>query len=290
MDDLFGSDVSDNETKSNPRSPVAPDTPTKAVDDLFGSDVEEPVAPRHEKTDGDALEDLFGSDEDGEDGGQTGDRHTEHAGAAEDDDDDAQSTHSIDEDKYTRQNVKVLAAKIPVLAMPRASDSRFVIARTPNILQFEATPFSADAYEDVIADEHREVERSGYRKKVTAEMASAVDGVISNTVRWRVGKDGRRESNTRLVRWSDGSTTVMVGGNVPESYSVSVDSLAAEHQYVAAQYPSAYLMVSHAKLTDKWSLRPARQSVRARHAVSHLLTRVKTAGSAAHKSGGTRFM
>ncbi|KAJ1949376.1 hypothetical protein EC988_004795 [Linderina pennispora] len=290
MDDLFGSDVSDSETKGNPRSPVrgsspaATETPGNVADDLFGSDTEDPVAPRPEKADGDALEDLFGSDEEAE---QTGDRHTDR------DDDDARSTHSmhsVDDDKYIRQKVKVLGAKIPVLPMPRASDDRFVIARTPNILQFESTPFSADAYEDVIADEHREAERSGFRTKVSAELASAVDGVISNTVRWRIGKNGKHESNTRLVRWSDGSMTVMVGGSVPESYNVSADSLAAEQQYIAAQHLSAGLMMSHAKLTDKWSLRPSRQSVKARHAVSHLLPRLKTAGSAAHKPGGTRFM
>ena len=41
--------------------------------------------------------------------------------------------------------------------------------------------------------------------------AAVSSGQFVNTVRWRYNALGRKESNTRIVRWDDGSMTLLVG-------------------------------------------------------------------------------
>ncbi|KAJ2859286.1 Paf1 complex component, partial [Coemansia asiatica] len=160
--------------------------------------------------------------------------------------------------------------------------------------------------------EHMVARKHGIKSAVTTELASAVEGIIANTVRWRniAGPNGknRRESNARLVRWSDGSTTVVIGGSNPESYSITEESLTAtpkgeQHYYAAAHHPRELLMQNHARLTDQWLFRPSLQSASGRLAVSLLLGRVRAkamgeparganakGSRAGAKSSRTRFM
>ncbi|KAI8322499.1 hypothetical protein GQ54DRAFT_297321 [Martensiomyces pterosporus] len=354
MSDLFGSDVSDDERKSPLSSPRTPTSHRDASphagdsgaehrggssrrsspapspnddgdggsgnDDLFGSGDEDERASRSKPSaeSGDALGDLFGSDD--EDGDVRSDTHRGDRDSLSDRDDYDVDVRVRDEDdgeerETSKLEVRVLTARVPVLPAPCSSEGKYIIARTPNILQLDPTPFSAQSYEDIIAEEHKAVSTHGYASAVSPELASAVEGIISNTVRWRRvrGGDGsvKRESNARLVRWSDGSTTVVIGGNKPEHYNVSADMLVGsenskkpdQHHYAAVHHPHELLMLSQARLTEQWSLRPSKQSKQTRHAVSLLLSRVRSsnAGDSASfgfgfdrfggaKTGRTRFM
>ncbi|KAJ2804244.1 Paf1 complex component [Coemansia guatemalensis] len=290
MSDLFGSSSELSDIASDP--PSAPRTPTSPRngisrqqqdqrsdgtppprDDLFGSDEDEDATRGHNGN----ADNLFGSDEEEEIPAGVPKRDEESASERGERSDEEEG-----EDE-SREQVRVMSARVPVLPTPNTSQRRYVISRTPNILQLEPTPFSADTYEDILEEEHRIAEKHGYKSAVTPELASATEGMIANTVRWRhvTGPDGkiRRESNARLVRWSDGSTTLVIGGRTPETYGINAEQLMdtdkEQHYYAAAHYSRELLMQSHARLAENWLLRPSRQSAQARSAVSLLLDRVR---------------
>ncbi|KAJ2509103.1 Paf1 complex component [Coemansia sp. RSA 2052] len=321
MSDLFGSDLSDIESPgsrpSSPRSASRRRSPTrdsatpeprKSVYDSDSGEGGTPVRPSTDATataaaNGDALDDLFGSDEDVEMRGS--DREsTPGGGMAQSDDDD-------DDEALSKVNVRVMSARVPLLPVPRSDKDAFILARMPNILQLDPTPFSADLYEDLIEKEHEVAAKHGVKEAVRPELASAVEGIIGNTIRWRrtIGSDGkeRHESNARLVRWSDGSTSIVIGGQAPEAYSITSEPLddsakRKQHHHAAVHYQRELLMQSHARLTEQWLLRPTRQSAQSRAAVSLLLGRVRAkalgetalgassaARAAAAKASRTRF-
>ncbi|KAJ1966156.1 Paf1 complex component [Dipsacomyces acuminosporus] len=344
MSEQNGSDFDDSEPLSSPwstpggsrtstprpnrdldsvRGGRSPQTPGP-TDDLFGSEDEEPVARKRPKAErSDALEDLFGSDDDDatkyrpnsrEEDSERRSPSDRHSMSADEEEDRVQDEGDSEErGELSKVEVRVMSARVPVLSAPRSSEGRYIIARTPNILQLDPTPFSAQAYEDLISEEHRAVKKHGYASAVSPELASAVEGIISNTIRWRRVKDRdgavKRQSNARLVRWSDGSTTMVIGGSAPEVYSVSAEPLVAkealrkpeQHHYAAVHHSRELLMQNHARLTEQWSFRPSRQSAQTRHAVSLLLPRIKATAAGrgrnagpdrlgGTKSGGTRFM
>ncbi|KAJ2707650.1 Paf1 complex component [Coemansia sp. IMI 203386] len=294
-----------NEQQRNGSATPEPTRYSDNEDDLFGSDNEQDKVPAYSKTrgaasGGDALDDLFDSDEE-EDVGRRRRRIARRKGRS-DDEDDADSVQSDrggvddermdqdedddddDRDSVSKVQVRVMSARVPVLSVPRSHNGKYILARTPNLLQLDPTPFSTDSYEDIIEQEHMVTRKHGIKSAVTTELASAVEGIIANTIRWRnvAGEDGKlkRESNARLVRWSDGSTTVVVGGNNPESYSITEESLTTtpkgeQHYYAAAHHPRELLMQNHARLTDQWLFRPSMQSASGRLAVSLLLGRVR---------------
>ncbi|KAJ2735752.1 Paf1 complex component [Coemansia sp. BCRC 34962] len=299
MSDLFGSDLSDVESQasrlSSPRgSPRRPSRsrdsatpePRKGRYDSESDEGGEPVRPGIQPANGDALDDLFGSDEDAE--MRDSDNEATRGGDGVMSDDEAP-------EGLSRVNVRVMSARVPLLPAPRSDRDTFILTRMPNILQLDPTPFSADSYEDLIKKEHEVAAKHSVKEAVPPELASAVEGIIGNTIRWRrtAGSDGkmRRESNARLVRWSDGSTSIVIGGHTPETYSVASEPLddsakTKQHHYAAALYQNELLMQSHARLTEQWSLRPAKQSAQSRAAVSLLLGRVRARAQGVAALGG----
>ncbi|KAJ1811886.1 Paf1 complex component [Coemansia sp. RSA 2598] len=303
QDDLFGSDNEQGEELAVRNAQGA--TPGgDALDNLFKSDDEEDIGYQRRRL----ARRRDRSDEDGDntdDAAQSDRESTEGDRMDQDEDED-------DGDGISKVQVRVMSARVPVLPIPRSHDGKYILARTPNLLQLDPTPFAADSYEDIIEQEHMVARKHGIKSAVTAELASAVEGIIANTVRWRnvAGPEGevKRESNARLVRWSDGSTTIVVGGKTPESYSITEESLTStakgeQHYYAAVHHPQELLMQNHARLTDQWLFRPSLQSASGRLAVSLLLGRVraKAMGEGARgvnakgsragaKSSRTRFM
>ncbi|KAJ2766031.1 Paf1 complex component, partial [Coemansia nantahalensis] len=245
------SDSSSSSSGTGRRQPAPPHGNRGGVDDLFGSDSDSGSAPRG-RGDGSASE-------------PSGDERM------------------ADEEDEGREQVRVMSARVPVLPRPHSSEGRYVLARTPNIMQLEPTPFSADAYHDLLAEEHRAAEKHGIKAAVSPELATAAESILANTIRWRrvAAPDGtvRRETNARIVRWSDGSMTVVVGGGgaAPEQHSVGAEQLAGvakeQYSYVAAHQTNELLMQSHARLTESWLIRPPRQSAQVRAAVAQLLDR-----------------
>ncbi|KAF6023302.1 LEO1 [Bugula neritina] len=112
------------------------------------------------------------------------------------------------------------------LETPRASadlGESLNVAKLPNYLSVEPKPFDPEEYETEIDD------------GVTDEEGRArLKSKVENTIRWRYVKDEAgnimtdefgekiRESNARMVKWSDGSLSLHVGSEIFEISSVPI--------------------------------------------------------------------
>ncbi|CAE6359252.1 unnamed protein product [Rhizoctonia solani] len=96
---------------------------------------------------------------------------------------------------------------IPKLPLPTSSDSQYWMMRLPSFLKLDTKPFHTETYEGP-QDEYE-----GEDKKESAIMLD-----VTNTIRWRwiQGEDGemKKQSNARIVKWSDGSMSLQLGTEI----------------------------------------------------------------------------
>lgn len=89
-------------------------------------------------------------------------------------------------------------------------DIHFV--KLPNFLSVETRPFDPETYEDEIDEEETLDEEGRARLKLKVE----------NTIRWKevVDDEGNitKQSNAKLVRWSDGSYSLHLGSEIFDVY------------------------------------------------------------------------
>lgn len=107
-------------------------------------------------------------------------------------------TRDDEEEEETRIDVT-----IPYCRFSLGSELYFV--KMPNFLSIERKPFDPSSFEDEMEEDEVLDEEGRARLKLKVE----------NTIRWRFrkDKDGNevKESNARVVRWSDGSTSLLLG-------------------------------------------------------------------------------
>lgn len=100
--------------------------------------------------------------------------------------------------------------EIPRIVSDLGRDIHFVIL--PNFLSVETRPFDQETYEDEI-DEEETLDEEG-RQRVKLK--------VSNTLRWREYIDDagvpQKESNARMVKWSDGSMSLHLGNEIFDVY------------------------------------------------------------------------
>ncbi|XP_078283211.1 RNA polymerase-associated protein LEO1 [Rhinoraja longicauda] len=103
-----------------------------------------------------------------------------------------------------------IEVEIPKVNTDLGNDLYFV--KLPNFLSVEPRPFDSQYYEDEFEDEEMLDEEGRTRLKLKVE----------NTIRWRIRKDEEgndiRESNARIVKWSDGSMSLHLGNEVFDVY------------------------------------------------------------------------
>eukprot|EP00325_Prymnesiales_sp_UTEX-LB-985_P006940 CAMPEP_0174710072 /NCGR_PEP_ID=MMETSP1094-20130205/11813_1 /TAXON_ID=156173 /ORGANISM="Chrysochromulina brevifilum, Strain UTEX LB 985" /LENGTH=386 /DNA_ID=CAMNT_0015908813 /DNA_START=138 /DNA_END=1298 /DNA_ORIENTATION=- len=139
-------------------------------------------------------------------------------------------------------------------SMPRPSaDAKLYMVKLPNILQFQPRPFDPETYEDEDAAEDED-------GKARAE----------NVVRWRETASGERQSNARLVTWSDGSMTLHVGDEVLTAQQVPIPG-GTTHLYT--RHARAGLEC-HGILKQKMSLAPASLHSKTHQELSEKIARV----------------
>ena len=96
--------------------------------------------------------------------------------------------------------------EVPKISTNLGNDLHFV--KLPNFLSIESRPFDAKDYEEEIEDDDTLDEEGRDRLKLK----------IENTIRWRIGYDEeghtKRESNAKMVRWSDGSYSLHLGSEI----------------------------------------------------------------------------
>ena len=87
--------------------------------------------------------------------------------------------------------------EVPKISTDLGQEVNFI--KLPNFLSVDCRPYDPETYEDEIDDDDCLDEEGRERLKLKVE----------NTIRWRIGFDeeGRaiKESNARMVKWSDGS-------------------------------------------------------------------------------------
>ncbi|CAF5028240.1 unnamed protein product, partial [Rotaria sp. Silwood1] len=116
------------------------------------------------------------------------------------------------------------------------------LVKLPSFMKVEPKPFDTQYFNEEIRDE--DDEESKARKKLGLE----------NTIRWRynTNENGEtiRESNTRLVRWSDGSLSLHVG---KEIFDVSKANIQSDHNHLFVRHQKS--MQAQAVFRTKLSFR-----------------------------------
>jgi RNA polymerase-associated protein LEO1 len=121
----------------------------------------------------------------------------------------------------TQRDVQEASFSLPSLPVRRGAAHFY--ARLPNMLQYRAEAFDIESFDEKLEDEmlqNREgirIDDEGLRSLLTT----------SNTIRWRWSNkrdsNGVRkpESNARIVRWSDGTSSLQLGS---EFYDITTTS------------------------------------------------------------------
>ncbi|KAH9888930.1 Leo1-like protein-domain-containing protein [Cubamyces lactineus] len=276
-------------------SPKAEDAEMDNLDDLQPPFASQDAIPVDDKKEDDEqeLNDLFGEDEDVN--MVEHDRPASSVASEHADHDDGLSSperrhreqleyaEEEEPEQVMEQRLEADVA-IPNIPVPRSSDGSYWVIRMPNFIKVDSKPFHPDTY--VGPDEDEE----GQQSESLREKSMSVKLKVENTVRWRWGRDqhgqDRRQSNSRIVRWSDGSLSLQLGkelfditqsidtsGAVPrqalggsqppalsQSQSQSQSQPGGTHAqgltYLVAQHKRAEILQCEAVITGYMSLRP----------------------------------
>jgi RNA polymerase-associated protein LEO1 len=133
--------------------------------------------------------------------------------------------------------------EIPKISCDLGRDIHFV--KLPNFLSVETRPFDPETYEDEIDEEETLDEEGRARLKLKVE----------NTIRWKevMDKEGtiKKESNARLVRWSDGSYSLHLGSEIFDVYK---QPLQGDHNHLFIRQGTG--LQGQAVFRTKLSFRP----------------------------------
>lgn len=217
MEELFGSD-SDKESDKEEK----PKTKTDEMEELFGEESEDDttqkkspdgdLSPKEiEKMKSSEKNDVFGSDDDEEEEVDITSRlaHSSRPEyndvfGSDDDDEDGGGTSFMDTAKEVAKKPEHSILSIP--ETKRLPDESNMILKMPKFVQIQTAPFSKETFDP-------ESERAQY-------------STATSMLRWRYKRDAAgeierdangvpvRESNSRLVKYSDGSFQLIVGEEI----------------------------------------------------------------------------
>ncbi|KAF8449095.1 Leo1-like protein-domain-containing protein [Boletus edulis BED1] len=115
-----------------------------------------------------------------------------------------------DEPTPVVSEVQEANVSIPNIPVPRTSDGDHWVFRVPNFVKVDSKPFHPDTYVGPEQDED-----TSHPNESAREKSMSIKLKVENTVRWRWIKDefgqDRRQSNSRIIRWSDGSLSLRLG-------------------------------------------------------------------------------
>ncbi|CAF3090488.1 unnamed protein product, partial [Rotaria sp. Silwood2] len=154
----------------------------------------------------------------------------------------SQEGHEGNEDKLIeeQEEEEEIIVDTPQVTCDLGKDIHLV--KLPSFMKVEPKPFDRQYFNEEIRDE--DDEESKARKKLGLE----------NTIRWHynTNENGEtiRESNTRLVRWSDGSLSLHVG---KEIFDVSKANIQSDHNHLFVRHQKS--MQAQAVFRTKLSFR-----------------------------------
>ncbi|KAJ3821926.1 RNA polymerase II-associated protein [Lentinula raphanica] len=244
--------------------PEAHDEEDEEMTDLFGADGE---------VDNTTREDRRASPGDTSDGSERlGSVEAEQRRALEYEEDQVPPDIAIEE---REANVA-----FPNLPVPSSSDHENWVIRLPNFVKMDSKPFHPDTYIGPEQEDDDAVQQA----ETLREKSMSIKLKVENTIRWRWIKDeyggDRRQSNSRIIRWSDGTMSLRLGkelfditkdidtsGAVPRQFG-GLHSQSQSQQppptpakshgltYLVAQHKRSQVLQSEAVITGYMSLRP----------------------------------
>ncbi|KAF7309645.1 hypothetical protein MIND_00335600 [Mycena indigotica] len=216
------------------------------------------------------MEDLFGNDE------PEYDLQVASAVASEDDIPteervrrQAQEYGEDDPPQEMTVEVREALVEFPNIPVPKSSNGDNWIIRMPNFVKVDSKPFHPDTY---IGPEHEEEEPQ--HVETLREKSMTIKLKVENTLRWRWTKDAEdqdvKQSNSRVIRWSDGSLSLRLGkelfdinksndasGGTNASGSSSTPAKTSQGlTYIVAQHKRSQVLQSEAVVTGYMTLRP----------------------------------
>nr|XP_054523519.1 RNA polymerase-associated protein LEO1-like [Pan troglodytes] len=120
--------------------------------------------------------------------------------------------HGVPQDQQEEEPISetIIEEEIPSINSDLGNELYFV--KLPKFLSIEPKPFDPQFYEDEFEDEKVLDEEDRIRLKLKVE----------NTIRWRIRRDKEgnkiKESNARMVKWSDRSMSLHLGNEVFDVY------------------------------------------------------------------------
>ncbi|ORY04745.1 Leo1-domain-containing protein [Basidiobolus meristosporus CBS 931.73] len=223
MDDIFGSDPESEEERGPKKSQVD-------LDGMFGSEPEDEEPSNKEKGKS-KLEEMFGSE-------------------PEDDNGDYGSQSPRGAKKYREAEEAVeritFECQLQHIPHPVSEESKHYLARLPKFMNMELKAFDPDTYEE---DQQEGTEE---------ERAQKIKLQVENTIRWRYAKGANdeiiKESNAKFVKWSDGTLSLLLG---EELFDINTKSMDHDNQYVIVHHPVEGLLETQIRYTDTMAFRPA---------------------------------
>eukprot|EP00026_Physarum_polycephalum_P008496 Phypoly_transcript_08584.p1 GENE.Phypoly_transcript_08584~~Phypoly_transcript_08584.p1 ORF type:complete len:485 (+),score=154.58 Phypoly_transcript_08584:54-1457(+) len=199
----------------------------------YNTDVVEEEVPTQVDPEAATLEDIFGADDDDE---EPEPEQQIQEDIPEDD---------LDEVQY-RPQLQAIGSPLRLVTNPLPTppeDTLVVRVKLPNIIGIQSKPYTPQSLEEEL-NSYEDEDDEGRKKK---------HGVPESQIRWRhVEGTDVKESNARIVRWSDGSMHLMLGN---ELLDMTMHDLHAEHLYLYARQPG--FLHSQGRLNKKVVIRPA---------------------------------
>ncbi|KAJ3302342.1 hypothetical protein HDV03_005127 [Kappamyces sp. JEL0829] len=218
---------SDEEDSAQPALPSS----TNLSQELFG-DSDQDDGPAAEAVDD---RDLFGDDED--------DAAEPAAAPVSDHDHDLfgeEAGDGYDYGGYDEQPAEkpavTVEALLPDTQGPKDSSNLFLL-KIPNFLAIEHNVFDHDSY------------RASREEDNEDELI-----LMENTIRWRYSQQTQvPESNARIVRWSNGTFSLLVGG---EYFDVQTTNITDRYQFLTTQFPQDGFLKTQARFRQFMSFTP----------------------------------
>ncbi|XP_038938441.1 RNA polymerase-associated protein LEO1-like [Rattus norvegicus] len=121
-------------------------------------------------------------------------------------------TCGVPQNQQVERRISETRVRIAVPSIKSDLGNELYFVKLPRFLRIEPKPFDPQHYEDEFDDEKELYEEDKTRLKLKVE----------NTIRWRMCRDQEgsktKESNTRIVKWSDGSMSLHLGKEVFDIY------------------------------------------------------------------------
>jgi len=142
-----------------------------------------------------------------------------------------------------------MEARIPNFPFRQPENEKIYLARLPQFLARDHRPFNPEEYL-LVAEEDAQTYPDPYEKD------EQIKRRVENTLRWRNMKDASgdyvRQTNTRFIKWSDGSLSLKVGS---ELFDVQLKE--SEYAYLAQIHEAQELIHSKALVNYEMTFVPA---------------------------------